>query len=119
MAVVVDSRGGGDWNMEEGVELCALSLSLSVSVRAREQLRCDFLAILHAFLWHLVGAGAPWISLDLVLCFRVEAMRCFHLGACQVLKTTQGFKQFCCSTEEEKPALAAAKVVFPLSPARE
>jgi hypothetical protein len=66
MAVVVDSRGAGDWNMEEGVELCALSLS--VSVHEREQLRCDFLAILHAFLWHLVGAGAPWISLDLVLC---------------------------------------------------
>jgi hypothetical protein len=56
--------------MEKGVELCAraLSLSLSVSVHAREQLRCDFVAILHAFLWHLVGAGAPWIALDLVLC---------------------------------------------------
>jgi hypothetical protein len=46
--------------------LCALSLSLSVSVHAREQLRCDFLAILHAFLWQLLGAGAPWIALDLV-----------------------------------------------------
>jgi hypothetical protein len=70
MEVVVDSRGGGDWNMEEGAELCARALSLlcAAGAHAREQLRCDSLGSFARVLWHLVGPGAPWIALDLVLC---------------------------------------------------
>ncbi len=54
------------------LSLCARGLSVCVRVplvRTREnKLRCAFLAILHASLWYLVGAGAPWIALDLLLC---------------------------------------------------
>ncbi len=61
------------WGLEYGRgsrTLCARSLSLSLCrwcARERTialQLSCNFACVL----WHLVGPGAPWIALDLVLC---------------------------------------------------
>jgi hypothetical protein len=39
-------------------------------------------------------------------------MRYFTWVLAKFLKTVPGFQQFCCSTEEERAVLAAAKVFF-------
>jgi hypothetical protein len=101
--------------MEEGVELCARALSLSLcaaGAHAREQLRCNSLAILHAFFGTLWGLGLHGLLLIWYYAFRVEAMRYFHLGACQIPENNPTFSAVLLQHRRKKSSTSSSKGFF-------
>jgi hypothetical protein len=102
----VDSRGGGDWNMEEGAELCARALSLCVSVllvRTQEKnCAATFLQFCTRFFGTLWGLGLHGLLLIWYYAFRVEAMRYFYLGACQIPEINARFSAIFVAAQKKK-----------------
>ncbi len=112
------------WGLEYGRgsrTLCARSLSALCRWCARE--RAIALRLAWQFCTRSLAPCGAWGSMDCswfgTLHSVLKLWDTFTWVLAKFLKTTLGFLQFCCSTEEKRAALAAAKVFFPLSPARE
>ncbi len=115
MAVVVDSRGGGDWNMEQGVELCVRVLSLSPSLCMPENnCAATFLQFCTRFFGALWGLGLHGLLLIWYYAFRVEAMRYFHLGACQISESNPRFSAILLQHRRRKSSTSSSKDFFPI-----
>jgi hypothetical protein len=109
--------------MEKGGELCARALSVSVSVplvRTRENnFAATFLQFCARFFGTLWGLGLHGLLLIWYYAFRVEAMRYFHLGACQIPENNARFSAILLQHRRKKSSISSSKVFISLSPARE